>query len=220
MRKVCFLMCVLILSIAVLGFNKSVSPEIVQEPTYTQRQWSPIYNDHTCGICAQWADSECASSVELTTEEILSILPGKQLDGATYTGLAFLRENGSVLRVLIWVTKEDQEASIVIGNDSYHYACCISREPDAVSCLCGDLEYKIYCKDDILFAETECNGDTVLVQVRAKVNAVDIEGTDLKTYEKEDIEQYKPLFEEILELLSWYETGKPDLSAFVPSGNK
>ena len=210
MKKMYVLLCAIALSLVLFACDKTTAPatmpETTQTPTYTQRQWTPIYNDHSCGIMAQWADSECASQVDLTTEEIRSILPGKQVDGATYTGQAHLKKDGSILRVLIWVEKGDAEAFIAIGSDSYHFACCISREPDAESCSCGDLQYKIYKGGSILFAETVCNEYPILINVRADVN--------------EDVEVDRPLFEEILESFSWYQKDEPNLETFIPSGAK
>ena len=210
MKKLYVLLCVIALPLILFACDKTAVsetiPETTQTPIYTQRQWTPIYNDHSCGIMAQWADSECASQVDLTTEEIRAILPGKQLDGVTYTGQAHLKKDGSILRVLIWVEKGDAEAFIAIGSDSYHFACCISREPDAESCLCGDLQYKIYEGESILFAEAVCNEYPILINVRADVN--------------ETVEADRALFEEILESFSWYEKDEPNLGTFTPSGIK
>lgn len=221
MKRLYLLICVIAFSLAFFGCAQANGPETTQTPTYITKQWTPVYNDHSCGIMAQWADSERASQTELTLEEILSVLPGKQLENAAYTGYADLREDGSVIRVLIWVKKGDAEACVAIGNDAFRFACCISREPDAETSLCGGTEYKIYRKDDILFAETVCNEYPVCISVSTKTKAVDVgETVTMYTYVRENIEQHRPLFEEILEWFSWYDSDEPDLTVITPAGSK
>ena len=216
MKKLFLSICAFALSLAMLGCVHTTTRKAAQISTYTKRQWTPVYNDHVCGIMSQWVDSECASQKELTTEEMQSVLPGKQVEGAAYTAKADLREDGSVLRLRIWIKKGDAEAFVAIGSDSYRFACCVSREPEAKSSLCGDLQYKIYRKDNILFAETVCNEYPVLISVRADAKAVGIGENGMPIeYKMEDIELERPLFEEVLEHFSWYDNDEPNLDAIV-----
>lgn len=216
MRKINLLLCVLALSVLLVSCTAPQTdvPTTTQPPVYTTRHWTPIYNEHTCGILAQWADSECHSTKDLTVDEILSVLPGKRLENATYSGYADFKKDGSVLRLRLRVYKDDLEVYIAMGSKTEFYACCISRDPEAVECSCGDLKYKIYQKDRIVFAETVWNEIPMLISVRAKLVPTDENGTEEKVWE--DIEKYKPLFEEVLECFSWYGSNEPDFAAITP----
>ena len=220
MRKSCLLFCVLallmlLMSCAAPQTETQITPATTQPQVYTTRQWIPVYNDHACGVMAQWADRECASTKELTNDEILSALPGKRLENATYSGHADFKKDGSVLRLRLRVYKDDLEVYIAMGSNTEFFACCISRDPKAVECSCGELKYEIYEQDTIVFAETVWNEIPMLISVRAKLVPIEEDGAERT--EREDIEKYKPLFEEVLECFSWYGSGEPDFLAITPN---
>ena len=77
------------------------------------------------------------------------------------------------------------------------------------------MKYKIYKKDGIIFAETVWNEIPLFVSVRSKIVTTQEDG--LEVLDEEDIEKYKPFFEEVLECLSWYSSDEPAFTAITPA---
>ena len=219
MRKIYLLICVFIASVLLVscGVPQSDVPTTTLTPVYTTRQWTPFYNGHSCGINMTWLDTERASQRDLSKEEILTVLPGKRPEGVTYSGRADFREDGSVLRVFLWIKKENTEVFVVMGDKASYYACCVSREPEAVACSCGEVEYKLYQnqKHHKLFADTVCGGVPMLILTSAKL--IKIQHETIETLEREDIEQHRPLFEDVLECFSWFGENEPNLNSIKPT---
>ena len=190
MKKLCVILLLVILLTGCSNVQESEGSAAI-----TEREWTPIYNSHVCGLQVSWIDTKCAYSEELTAGQIALLLPKKELKNPDVTGVAFFKENDTVLRVILYLRRTDTEISIVMGEDAECFACCWSLEEDAKTSACGDVSYMIYESRRDLLARTTINNLPVFIRLYS-----------------ENPQQNKAYFEEILECFSWYPKGEPVLA--------
>ena len=187
-------LCVILL-LAILLTGCSNVQESEGSAAITEREWTPIYNSHVCGLQVSWIDTKCAYSEELTAEQIALLLPEKELKNTDISAIADFKEDDTVVRVILHLKRADTEISIVMGEDAERYACCWSLEEDAKPSACGDVSYVIYESRLNLLARTTINDLPVYIRLYS-----------------ENAQQNKAFFEEILECFSWYPKGEPVLA--------
>lgn len=190
MKKLC-----VILLLAILLTGCSNVQESEGSAAITEREWTPIYNSHVCGLQVSWIDTKCAYSEELTAEQIALLLPKKELKNTDVSAMADFKEDDTVVRVILHLKRADTEISIVMGDDAERSACCWSLEEDAKPSACGDVSYVIYESRLNLLARTTINDLPVYIRLYS-----------------ENAQQNKAFFEEILECFSWYPKGEPVLA--------
>lgn len=189
MKKLCL---ALLLAVLLAGCGNVQGTETTDP--ITEREWTPIYNSHVCGLQVQWSDSLCTCSEELTKEQAALFLPEKEIKDADISAAADFKKDGSVLRVKLFLKRADTDIIVVMGNDAEHSACCLSLEADAKPSVCGDVSYVIYEKDTDLLAQTTIHDLPVTMRLPGK-----------------NTQENKDFFEEVLECFSWYGKGKPTL---------
>ncbi len=195
MKKLCFVFLLIALLTGCANIKETETTASTETTAITERAWTPVYNGHSCGVQAQWSDILCAYSEELSAEQITLFLPEKEMKDTDVSATADFKEDGSVLRVKLFLKQSDTEITVVIGNDAERSACCLSLEADAIASFCGDVSYVIYEKDTTMLAQTTINDLPVMVRLHGK-----------------NTQENKAFFEEVLECFSWYGAGKPTLA--------
>ena len=178
------------------------STETTQEDTV--REWTPVYHRHQHGTFVNYGQPSGSYREELNQEQIAQLLPDRPLEDVACSGWVRYLEDGSVYMAALLIERQEQTVSLYFNDDRRMYCCCISLESNAPVSTCGDLEYKIYDIDPDgyrpgVIAETEINGVPVRI-----------------TNQADNYGEEKPFFEEVLEWLSWYGAGKPDISLLKP----
>ncbi len=181
------------------------STETTQEDA--AREWTPVYHRHHHGTFVNYGQPSGSYQEELNQEQIAQLLPDRPLEDVTYSGWARYLENGAVYVAAVLIEREEQIVCLYFNDERRMYSCCISLESDAPISICGDLAYRIY--------DIDPDGYSPGVIAETEINGVPIRVTITNTARKYG--EPKPFVEEILEWLSWYGSGKPDLSVLEGS---
>lgn len=203
MKKLFLSFCVIAVFLSLFGCTRSETPATTQEPTYSVRQWTPVYNAHECTMNVTWVDGPGKTTEELTEEQIKAVLPGSVPETVSIHGFADFKYQDT-LRVRMWLEAEnDQSVFVVIGEKAHNYGCCYYHDEQAATTACGDIVYRIYQKKDAIqgnvFADGMINDMPVHVYM-------DTDGAEAD----------KAHFESVLEWLSWYGSDQPNLEVFHP----
>lgn len=172
-----------------------------QEMSYeTPREWTPVYNVHKhCAFVSR--TFPVAFQEYMTDEDIVKILPKKQLPFAVNKAIVKFREDRSVYSVVLYIGSEESYTIVVLGDGVVMNYCCLFSNKGEDRSHCGDVEYTLY--------EFELLPEKTGLLAEAVLNDVAMCFRNNGTMSKRD-------FEAILECFSWYSTGNPNLDQIVP----
>lgn len=163
------------------------------------RMWTPVYNAHQCRVFVSRA-FPIAYEEDLTPEDIASLLPAKQLPFDVFRGSADFMEDRSVYHIALYIGSKEAYTVLSLGPAATMLnACCDFRDTGEKS-RCGNVEYTLFKSDDRLMAEAVINDTLMFARTYGEVDKQD--------------------FEAILECLSWYSGGKPNLAKITPKEHR
>ena len=196
------MVCFLLLSVSLCFFACKV-----QEATPVSKEpitWTPIYNDHECGVQASRSLPEGVTERKLTENEIKTVVPEALLSKTE--GTAYFFPDGSVYYLCMHIQLGEEYASVCLGRGFDWGGCCLSITNDGAAektSLCGNVEYSLFRQErpgsDMLLGTGRLNGIPILVRIDTNM-----------------ISQQTAEFENILELFARYEGDTLSFSDIKP----
>lgn len=194
MRRILVLL-ILSLAIILTGCH-SQTPKATEIPLYREVKqpilWTPVYNDHECGLLVSRGLPEGATQRDLTCEEIAGLAPETILADLETTGYARFLQDGSLFYAVLQMKLGENSATVSLGQAADWNACCMSLcAQDGEVSACGETVYRLYCvehpNEKSFIAYGQLNGEPILVRIDTK-----------------NPEQVRGIFENILKDFAYY----------------
>ena len=139
----------------------------------------------------------------LNQTELDAVQPGMWLEWMNFSGEAGFDGEGNLLEVILWVTTSQPNITVAVTLSTDGIVPCFLMSEDAVPSMCGDVEYRLGRRVEpsggvSLLAESQMHGIWFTFSLHATADAE---------------AQAQADFEDILECFTFYEQGRPNLSA-------
>lgn len=184
------------------GSNQPGGSERVGDP---QIPWTIYYNEDSFPLSTGRAMIKGTFSESLTDTELDALKPGVRFEYMTYSGHAEFDTEGKLLNIFMQVTTTLPESPVSIGLSDYYSGPRYVLPGEHTVSVCEDVEYRVYQYE---------LGNTITLAADAVISDIYFDFAMDTT--REQLEQAKADFQDVLECFACYEEGKPDLSIIVP----